>query len=93
MVNLLDSLRSGGPRPALMIDCGVDDFFLEVNRAAHQKLVALGVPHEYVERSGGHSWDYWGNDVRFQLFYFRHYFDVRAAAREAAPPAIMEEVP
>ncbi|HCL05821.1 MAG TPA: XynC protein, partial [Chitinophagaceae bacterium] len=39
----------------LMIDCGVDDFFLTVNRKLHEKLVAMKIPHEYIEREGGHT--------------------------------------
>lgn len=57
--------------PDLMIDCGVSDFFLEVNRDVHRKLSQLGVPHTYRERPGGHDAAYWGsaiNDVFTWLF-------------------------
>lgn len=55
----------------ILIDCGVDDFFLQGNRAVHQKLVQLRVPHMYFEKEGGHSWDYWRRSIPYHLFFFR----------------------
>jgi S-formylglutathione hydrolase FrmB len=46
-------------RPAIRFDCGVDDFLLQHNRDFHAHLNRLGLPHEYEEFPGGHSWDYW----------------------------------
>jgi len=45
--------------PALWIDCGVDDFLIEENRKFHAHLNGLGIAHEYVEKPGAHSWEYW----------------------------------
>lgn len=59
----------------LIIDCGVDDFFLEGNRALHQKLVDLKIPHAYQEREGGHTWDFWKQSVRYHLYFFRGLFN------------------
>lgn len=59
----------------LLIDCGVDDFFLEANRSVHQKLLNQHIPHEYVERPGGHTWKYWGNAVDHHFLFFRKYFN------------------
>ncbi len=47
-----------GMLPALRIDCGVDDFLLDQNRAFHARLDELGIPHEYAEFPGEHTWDY-----------------------------------
>jgi S-formylglutathione hydrolase FrmB len=55
----------------ILIDCGVDDFFLQGNRAVHQKLVQLKVPHMYFEKEGGHSWDYWRKSIPYHLFFFQ----------------------
>jgi len=55
---------------ALTIDCGVSDFFVQSNRTLHEKLVALGVPHDYAERPGGHTWSYWSNSIRYQVLFF-----------------------
>jgi enterochelin esterase-like enzyme len=45
--------------PRVLIDCGVDDPFLDQNRDLHVALQRLGVSHEYAEWPGAHSWDYW----------------------------------
>ena len=58
----------------LIIDDGINDIFIEGNRKLHQKLMALKIPHEYIERPGKHGWDYWRYAVRYQLFFFRNYF-------------------
>jgi S-formylglutathione hydrolase FrmB len=55
---------------ALTIDCGVSDFFVQSNRTLHEKLVELGVPHDYAERPGGHDWSYWSNSIRYQVLFF-----------------------
>lgn len=54
----------------LAIDCGVDDFFIDSNRALHKRMVDLKVPHDYTERPGGHSWDYWSNAIKYQVLFF-----------------------
>ena len=41
--------------PAIRIDCGLDDFLLEDNRAFHEHLNKLSIPHEYEEFPGAHS--------------------------------------
>lgn len=51
-------------RPALRIDCGVDDFLLEDNRAFHAHLDEIGYPHEYAEFPGSHEWGYWDTHVQ-----------------------------
>jgi len=53
-------LRAGGiPIPALSLDVGLADPYLDHNRVLHDRLLALGVAHAYVERPGGHEWAYW----------------------------------
>ena len=41
---------------AIIFDCGVDDFFYPDNKALHNKLVAMHVKHDYIERPGKHDW-------------------------------------
>ncbi len=60
---------------ALIIDDGNDDIFIAGNRRLHQKLLALKIPHEYIERPGKHSWDYWRYAVHFQLLFFSKCFN------------------
>jgi S-formylglutathione hydrolase FrmB len=56
--------------PALRIDCGVDDFLIESNRAFHAHLETLGIPHEYAEFPGAHTWAYWDEHVQEALAFF-----------------------
>lgn len=59
----------------MLIDCGIEDQFLEGNRKLHAQLLKLNIPHDYIERDGGHSWDYWKNSLEFQLLFFHKYFE------------------
>ncbi len=45
--------------PALFVDVGRDDPFLEQNRAFRADLTALGIPVKYAEWPGKHDWAYW----------------------------------
>ena len=58
----------------IMIDCGVSDFFIESNQALHNKLLELEIPHDYSEKPGGHSWDYWVKRLDHHLIFFNQYF-------------------
>ena len=60
---------------AIIMDCGIDDFIIEMSRAAHQKMLALKIPHDYTERPGKHDWAYWSNAVQYQLLYFKNHFE------------------
>ena len=51
-------------RPAIRIDCGVDDFLLWDNQQCHKHLLAIGYEHEYAEFPGEHNWAYW--DIHVQ---------------------------
>lgn len=59
---------------AIIIDCGTEDFFYAINHALHEKMLALKIPHDYIERPGKHDWNYWGNAIKYQLLFFRGYF-------------------
>ncbi len=64
---------------SLIIDDGIEDIFITGNRKLHQKLLDLKIPHEYIERPGKHSWDYWRLAVRYQLFFFKNIFEKNSA--------------
>lgn len=51
-------------RPHLCFDCGMEDPLLDQNRAFHRYLDQIGYSHQYLEHSGGHTWDYWDEHVR-----------------------------
>ena len=59
---------------AIIIDCGIDDFFLNVNRALHEKLLQLKINHDYIERPGGHAYTYWSGNIDYQILYFKKFF-------------------
>jgi S-formylglutathione hydrolase FrmB len=61
------SRRTPSDLPALGFDCGLEDFLIDHNRAFHAHLVALGLPHTYLEYPGGHTWEYWDLHVREAL--------------------------
>lgn len=67
-VGLVDQMKDNGI--ALIIDIGVDDFLIETNRQMHQLLLENGTPHDYTERPGAHTWDYWTNALPYHLMYF-----------------------
>lgn len=71
VINVADQLQNGSLK--LIIDCGLGDFFLQVNRAFHQKLIEKKIDHEYIERPGVHNKAYWGNAIGYQLFYFSNF--------------------
>jgi len=59
---------------AYIIDCGVDDMFIDINRKMHQKMLQFKISHTYTERPGGHSWDYWTNAIQYHLLFFKKSF-------------------
>lgn len=59
-----------GPLPPLRIDCGLDDPYLEANRALHRALQAAGIMHQYGEDAGGHDWEYWSRALEHALRFF-----------------------
>jgi S-formylglutathione hydrolase FrmB len=59
---------------AIIFDCGVDDIFIKVNRALHEKLLQLKIDHDYIERSGGHNHAYWRSSIDFQMLFFHQFF-------------------
>ena len=73
VINLADSLHKGDLK--LIMDCGTGDFFLQVNRNLHQKLLQMNIEHDYTERPGAHNNDYWKNSIDYQLLFFKKYFD------------------
>lgn len=72
VVNIARALT--GPYPALIIDCGVSDPFIETNRELNRILLERKIPHDYTERNGTHNWDYWANSIRYHLLFFSIHF-------------------
>jgi len=53
--------------PALMLDVGVSDQYVDQSRDLHATLERLGVAHAYSEWPGAHNWDYWRVHARESL--------------------------
>jgi enterochelin esterase-like enzyme len=52
----------------------VDDFFMPVNRALHEKLLQLKIDHDYIEKPGAHNHTYWRSSINFQILFFHQFF-------------------
>ena len=59
---------------AIIIDCGVNDFFYNVNEELHKKMLYMNIPHDYIIRPGAHTHDYWNNAVDYQMMFFSKFF-------------------
>ncbi len=64
---------------ALTLECGTEDYLLQVNRSAHKRLTEMKIAHDYTERPGRHTWDYWQNAIDYQLLFFKKRWDKLAA--------------
>ncbi len=68
MVTLADQLKANGM--PLIFSIGVDDFLIETNRDLHRQLLENKTPHDYTERPGAHTWEFWENALPYQLLFF-----------------------
>ena len=59
---------------SILIDCGTEDRVMPMNRAVHEKMLKLKIPHEYLERPGEHNWPYWENAIQYQMMYINQQF-------------------
>lgn len=67
-VGMVDKIKANDVK--LIFDCGVDDFLIDTNRDLHRQLLAKEVPHDYIERPGSHTWEYWENALPYQVLFF-----------------------
>lgn len=75
VVNMVDQMK--GANINIIFDCGVDDFFAEVNNNLHQAMLAAGIPHDYTSRPGKHTHDYWRNSFLYHLLFFNQNFTAK----------------
>lgn len=75
VINQVGRLRN--KELALIIDCGYDDFFYEVNRNLHMTLREHRIDHEFHVRPGAHNADYWRNSIDYQLLFFSKFFGLK----------------
>ena len=58
----------------IIIDCGTEDFFYQVNLKLHEELCYRNIPHDFITRPGAHNGAYWSNAVKYQALYFYTFF-------------------
>lgn len=72
VINMTHLLEPGAMN--IIVDCGTEDFFFDVNCSLHEKLLAEKIPHEFYTRPGAHNWKYWLNAIKYQVLYFNDCF-------------------
>lgn len=71
VINMLNQIKPNSL--AITFDCGYSDGFYASNMEMHNRLVKMQMPHDFTVRDGGHSWEYWGNSIVYQMLFFsRH---------------------
>jgi S-formylglutathione hydrolase FrmB len=78
-INIIDKYPADSI--SIIIDCGTDDIFFTVNKKLHEKMLQLKIPHDYIERPGKHDWNYWSNAVKYQLLFFKDFFEKKKAGK------------
>lgn len=69
VINLVPSIKQEDEQ-FIIIDDGTSDIFIKDNRALHAALKKHKIKHEYRERPGRHSWDYWVESLNQHLTAF-----------------------
>lgn len=72
VINMTHLLSPG--KMNIVFECGSEDFFFKVNCDMHKKLLKEGIQHDFYIRPGGHSWQYWLGNVKYQFMYFNDRF-------------------
>jgi S-formylglutathione hydrolase FrmB len=72
VINMADKIKTDSLK--IIFDDGTEDFLIEANRELHRRLVFNGTPHDYSERPGGHTWDYWQNSLFYHALFFSKVF-------------------
>ncbi|AWI26218.1 alpha/beta hydrolase [Flavobacterium pallidum] len=78
VIGMVDQFKANNM--PLIIDIGVDDFLIESNREFHRRLVYEKIPHDYIERPGGHTWQYWQDSLPYQVLFFSKVFKGNGSA-------------
>ena len=72
---LLEELK--GKNLSLIMDCGASDFFVGINRSLDKNMLGKGIKHQYSERPGGHSWEFWNVSIQLHTQFFKTFFDAK----------------
>lgn len=69
-------VEKGTPVTAnLIIDCGTEDFFFNVNTKLHKTLTRRNIPHTFITSPGAHNAPYWQRSIMPHLEFFRDNFN------------------
>jgi len=82
VINNVENIKKA--KLAIIIDCGVNDPFIGMNRTFHDSLLKAEVPHDYIERPGTHGWKYWNNAVKYQMLFFNNFFTLLSSTQNDA---------
>ena len=74
VINLVPTLKN---EQFIIIDDGTSDFLIKENRALHAALQQHNIKHEYSERPGRHSWDYWMKSLEIHLKAFNNQMSIK----------------
>lgn len=72
VINQIDKIKPN--TLSIIIDCGKDDFFYQVNEELHKKMNEKGIKHDYSIRPGAHTFTYWRNSIDYHLDFFSQFF-------------------
>jgi S-formylglutathione hydrolase FrmB len=61
---------------AIHLDCGTEDDLYEPNKKLHEKWVAMGITHTYLESPGKHDAAYWNKSIDPILLFIDRFFDI-----------------
>lgn len=61
----------------ILIDCGVDDFFFDVNVALSKELDDRGIPHRFTYGPGAHTLGYWQESLLHNVLFFSRFFETK----------------
>ena len=75
-------LKEGGkPLPRIYLSCGEQDFLLEANRKFSEALTDLGLDHTWRTTPGGHTWEFWEQEIRHVVLDWMPEDGTEAASR------------
>lgn len=72
VINNIDKIQD--KELAIIIDCGTEDYFFDINNKLHSILLKKGISHDYICREGKHNKTYWNNSIDYQWLFFKKYF-------------------
>ncbi len=60
---------------SIIIDCGTEDFFYNVNIKLHEQMLEKRIQHDFIIRPGVHDHEYWNSAIDYQILFFSKFFD------------------